>query len=91
MQQLAGRVTVPLGALAGGTVVGAACLGWAAGYEVNAFRLRRVEVPVLPPGQRPLRVLHVSDLHLTPYQQKKKDWVRALAGTTPSSVIRPCT
>jgi uncharacterized protein len=87
VQQLPRRVTVPLGVLAGGTALGAACLGWAAGYEVNAFRLRRAEVPVLPPGQRPLRVLHLSDLHLTPYQQKKKDWVRALAGLEPDLVV----
>ncbi len=80
-------MTVPLGVLAGGTALGAACLGWAAAYEVNAFRLRRAEVPVLPPGQRPLRVLHLSDLHLTPYQQKKKDWVRALAGLEPDLVV----
>ncbi len=87
VQQLPRRVTVPLGVLAGGTALGAACLGWAAGYEVNAFRLRRAEVPALPPGQRPLRVLHLSDLHLTPYQQKKKDWVRALAGLEPDLVV----
>ena len=40
------------------------CLAYAAGYEVQAYRLRRVDVPVLPAGQRPLRVLHVSDLHM---------------------------
>ncbi len=80
-------MTVPLGVLAGGTAVGAACLGWAAGYEVRAFRLRRVEVPVLAPDQRPLRLLHLSDLHLTPGQQKKKDWVRALAGLEPDLVV----
>ena len=28
--------------------------------------LRRATVPVLPPGSAPLRVLHVSDLHLLP-------------------------
>lgn len=78
---------MPLGLVAGGATVGAACLAWAAGYEVRSFRLRRVEVPVLPPGQRPLRVLHLSDLHLTPYQQKKKDWVRALAGLEPDLVV----
>ena len=40
------------------------CLAYAAGHEVQAYRLRRVDVPVLPAGQRPLRVLHVSDLHM---------------------------
>ncbi len=87
MQRLTPGLTTPLGVVAGGAAVGVACLGWAAGYEVRAFRLRRVEVPVLPPGQRPLKVLHLSDLHLTPGQHRKKDWVRALAGLEPDLVV----
>ena len=51
-----------------GVVAGAACVAYGAGYEVRAFRLRRVTVPVLAPGARPLRVLQVSDLHITPGQ-----------------------
>lgn len=71
-----------------GVSVGAAgCLAYAAGYEVNAYRLRRVDVPVLPAGQRPLRVLHVSDLHLTPSQHKKQAWVRSLAALEPDVVV----
>lgn len=70
-----------------GTVAGLAALGWAAGFEVRSFRLRRLEVPVLAPGSRPLRVLHLSDLHMTPGQRKKRDWVRALAGLEPDLVI----
>jgi predicted MPP superfamily phosphohydrolase len=60
---------------------------WAAAYEVRAFRLRRFEVPVLAPGQRPLRVLQISDLHLVPTQRRKIEWVRALAGLEPDLVI----
>ena len=44
-------------------------------------------VPVLAPGQRPLRVLHVSDLHLVPTQRRKIEWVRALAGLEPDLVV----
>ncbi len=87
VQRIPRRVSVPLGVVAGAGAIAAAGLGWAAGYEVRAFRVRRVEVPVLPPGQRPLRVLHLSDLHLTPHQQRKKDWVRALAGLEPDLVV----
>ena len=54
--------------------------------EVRSFRVRRVEVPVLAPGSRPLRVLHLTDLHLTPGQQRKRDWVRALAALEPDLV-----
>lgn len=73
--------------LGGAAALGAGALTWAAGYEVRAFRLRRFEVPVLAPGQRPLRVLHLSDLHLVPDQSRKRDWVRALAGLEPDLVI----
>lgn len=66
---------------------GAAGLGYAAGYEVRSFRLRRVQVPVLRAGDRPLRVLHLSDLHLTPEQRRKREWVRSLAGLEPDLVV----
>jgi predicted MPP superfamily phosphohydrolase len=66
---------------------GAAGLTYAAGYEVRAFTLREVSVPVLPPDADPLRVLHISDLHLTPRQAKKKAWVRDLASLRPDLVV----
>jgi uncharacterized protein len=66
---------------------GAAGVAYAGGYEVRAFTLRRVDVPVLPPGSRPLKVLHVSDLHMTPRQTKKQRWVRDLAACEPDLVV----
>jgi predicted MPP superfamily phosphohydrolase len=81
------RAALPLSTLGGTVALGAACVTWAAAYEVRAFRLRRFEVPVLAPGQRPLRVLQVSDLHLVPTQRRKIEWVRALAGLEPDLVI----
>ena len=66
---------------------GAAGLAYSAGYEVRAFRLRAVEVPVLAPGAAPMRVLHLSDLHLTPGQRRKQAWVRELASLEPDLVI----
>jgi predicted MPP superfamily phosphohydrolase len=71
----------------GVAAVGVAGVGYAAGIERVAFRLRRVSAPVLPAGARPIRVLHLSDLHLTPGQAKKRDWVRALADLQPDLVI----
>jgi predicted MPP superfamily phosphohydrolase len=78
---------MPLAALGAGTVAGAAVVGWAAGFEVTSFRLRRLTVPVLAPGARPLRVLHLSDLHMTPGQDKKREWVRSLAALEPDLVV----
>jgi predicted MPP superfamily phosphohydrolase len=79
-----GRVARSVAAIAG---IGAGCLGYAALYEVRAFTLRRVEVPVLPAAASPIRILHVSDLHMTPYQQAKQRWVARLAGLEPDLVI----
>src|SRR5690348_1543951 len=81
-------MTSTIGNVALGTVaLGAACVAYGAGFEVRSYRLRRVEVPVLPAGQPALRVLHLSDLHLTPGQTRKQEWVRRLAGLRPDLVI----
>lgn len=65
----------------------AAALGWATVVEPRAFALRTVSVPVLAPGSAPLRVLHLSDLHLTPNQTIKQRWVRRLAELEPDLVV----
>ena len=62
-------------------------LAYASLYEVNAYTLRRVEVPILPRGARPIRVLQVSDLHLTPKNRERIEWVSRLAGLEPDLVI----
>ena len=55
--------------------------------EARAYTLRRVDLPVLPPGQRPLRVLHLSDIHMTPGQTRKQEWLAGLAALQPDLVI----
>lgn len=75
--------SVPLGIAAAGT----ACLAYSVGYEVRAFRLRRIEVPVLPRGARPIRVLQVSDIHMVSGQGKKQRWLKSLAGLRPDLVV----
>ncbi|MBO0810698.1 MAG: metallophosphoesterase [Microlunatus sp.] len=67
--------------------IGAGCIAYAGLYEVRAFTLRRIRIPVLPKGAQPMRVLHLSDLHMTPYQQAKQRWVSRLAGLEPDLVI----
>ena len=49
--------------------------------------LRRVTVPMLPAGSAPVRVLHLSDLHLLPRHQRRSDWVKALARLSPDLVV----
>ena len=76
-------IAVPLGVAA----VGLAGLGYAAGVEVNLYRVRRFELPVLEPGARPLRVLQVSDIHMVPGQRRKHAWLRSLAELEPDLVV----
>ncbi|MGH8859678.1 MAG: metallophosphoesterase, partial [Jatrophihabitantaceae bacterium] len=65
----------------------AAGLFYSGVIERNWFTLRRFEVPVLEPGTPPIRLLHVSDLHITPPQRRKHAWIRGLAGLRPDLVI----
>jgi predicted MPP superfamily phosphohydrolase len=65
----------------------AACLAYGFGFEVRSYRLRRVDVPVLPAGARPIRVLHISDLHLLDRQRRLQEWVRSLAGLQPDLIV----
>ncbi|MBO4269142.1 metallophosphoesterase [Microbispora triticiradicis] len=67
--------------------LGVAGAGYAAVIERNWFRLRRFDVPVLAPGQRPVRILQISDLHLTPRRHRLIKWVRSLASLNPDLVV----
>jgi predicted MPP superfamily phosphohydrolase len=71
----------------GTAALGAATFAYASVIERNLFTLRRFDVPVLAPDAEPLRVLHISDLHMTPGQRRKQDWVAALAATDPDLVV----
>ncbi|MEV0444931.1 metallophosphoesterase [Streptomyces spectabilis] len=77
------RYAVPLGISA----TAAAGIAYSVGIEARSFRVRRVTVPVLPPGMRPLRILQVSDIHMVSGQRKKQRWLRSLAGLRPDFVI----
>ncbi|MET0768084.1 MAG: metallophosphoesterase, partial [Aeromicrobium sp.] len=55
--------------------------------ETRAFTVRHVTAPVLAPGSAPLRVLHLSDTHMTPGQHRKQQWLRGLAELEPDLVV----
>jgi predicted MPP superfamily phosphohydrolase len=76
------RTFVPVTAAAG-----AAVLGYAGIIERNWFTLRRFEIPILPPGAGPLRVLHISDTHLTPGRKRLLAWIRSLDDLDPHLVV----
>lgn len=66
---------------------GVAGLAYASIVERNWFRLRRFDVPVLEPGRHPVRILHLSDLHLTPGRKRLIEWVRSLEALRPDLVV----
>ena len=73
-----------LGAVA---AVGAAAFAYGSLIERNRFTIRHEIAPVLDPGARPLTVLHLSDLHMAPWQERKQEWVRSLALLEPDLII----
>jgi uncharacterized protein len=74
------------GLVAGGAAAGLALASYAA-WESRAYTLREVDVPLLPVGHRPLRLLHLSDIHMTPDQSAKQAWLRDLASLSPDLVV----
>jgi predicted MPP superfamily phosphohydrolase len=72
-------------AVAAGSVV--AGIGYASLIERNAFVVREVTMPVLTPGSSPMKVLHISDLHMRPKQRRKQAWLRELAQLKPDLVV----
>jgi uncharacterized protein len=74
-------------AIALGAAAGLAGLGYVSFVERNMFRLRRRDVPVLDAGARPIRVLHISDAHLTPGRRRLMSWIRSLDALDPDLVV----
>jgi len=77
----------PLRTLAVAATAGAGVAAYACVVERNWFTLRRYEVPVLPAGAAPLRVLHLSDVHLTPGRHRLLSWIRSLHTLDPDLVV----
>ncbi|GAA2643927.1 metallophosphoesterase [Paractinoplanes durhamensis] len=76
-----------IGLAAGVVAAGAATFAYSSLVERNMFTLRRFDVPVLEPDAEPLRILHISDLHMMPSQARKQAWVASLGGTDPDLVV----
>lgn len=66
--------------------VGAACLAWSL-VEARWHVLRTARVAVLAPDAVPIRLLHISDLHLTPSSANRIAWVRDLGSLRPDLVV----
>lgn len=66
---------------------GLALLAYASLVERNWFALRTHRVPCLPPGSKPVRVLHISDLHFRRGQRLKRAFLGRCAQTNPDLVV----
>ncbi|MGB5952997.1 MAG: metallophosphoesterase [Ornithinimicrobium sp.] len=66
---------------------GAGVLAYSTVIEPRAFALRRYDVPVLPEGASPVKILQITDLHLTPSQHYRATWLRGLDVLEPDLVI----
>lgn len=66
---------------------GLGALAWGTLVERNRFTVRREVVPILEPGSQPIRMLHITDLHMAPWQHGKQEWVRNLRALEPDLVI----
>jgi len=66
---------------------GAAALAWGVAVERTRFTVRHEVIPILPPGSRTLTILHLSDLHMAPWQRRKQEFVRSLARYEPDLIV----
>ncbi|MGO1414761.1 MAG: metallophosphoesterase [Microbacterium gubbeenense] len=81
-------MTRPLpAALAAVGIAGAAAATWGIGIERYLFTVRHRTARILPHGTDPIRILHISDMHLAPWQRRKREWVAHLASLRPDLVI----
>jgi predicted MPP superfamily phosphohydrolase len=69
------------------TVAGAACVGYGILVERDWYRLRRERVEALDPGQAPLTVLHLSDLHMTTSDARRVAFLERLAAEPVDLVV----
>ena len=51
---------------------------WATCIERYWFSIKRSELKVLPVGSPDIVVLHISDIHMAPWQRYKQRWIRKL-------------
>src|SRR5680860_1508301 len=82
-----GSGTIVAAASVAAGAAGLAAFAWGTLVERTRFTLREVSVPVLAQGSAPIRVLHISDLHMAPWQKDKQEWIRSLAGVKPDLVV----
>jgi predicted MPP superfamily phosphohydrolase len=67
--------------------LGIALMLWGVIVERNQFTVVREELGILKPGSKPIRVLHISDIHMAPWQRRKQTWISNLTKLSPDLVV----
>ena len=81
------NVKTALTALGAVGAVGVGAAVWGIGIERYLFTLREHEVAILPAGSAPIRVLHLSDAHMAPWQKRKQRWIASLIDLHPDLIV----
>ena len=56
-------------------------------FERFWFAIRRADLAILPKGAQEITILHISDIHMAPWQRRKQRWIRRLVTLNPDLVI----
>ncbi len=67
--------------------IGSLCAIWGIGIERYLFKVRYDSVKALPRGAKTIRVLHISDFHLAPWQKRKQAFIKNLISLKPDLVV----
>lgn len=67
--------------------IGLVLVLWGSLVERNRFSVNRDELAILPQGSKPIRILHLSDFHVAPWQTRKLNWISKLIELAPDLVI----
>jgi predicted MPP superfamily phosphohydrolase len=51
------------------------------------FAIRRENLAILPKRSADITILHISDIHMAPWQKRKQSWIRKLSKLNPDLVI----
>jgi len=77
----------PRSLIGGILAAGAGVFAYASLIERNMFGIRQESIDILEPGSSSIRVLHLSDVHLAPWQHRKIEWLRGLVSLRPDLVV----
>jgi predicted MPP superfamily phosphohydrolase len=67
--------------------LGVALALWGIFIERNRFTVQTDALAILPTNSKPIRVLHISDFHIAPWQKRKLAWISQLTELNPDLIV----